>query len=295
MGEISTQQAPGMLGSYEVLACVPEAFNQPGMDGMAQSARAAQWFEYHLMFGVSHFLLYTNEDMDDQFLQVFRRYLEDGVATRVHITHRVSPPYDPNVYYSTQAWFANDCLYRAKHHARLVSPTIDMDEYLRLGERQLHNGLQSPHFMAEFWGHVAGNMSKTLDEIYSFQLSRYRFELPPPGQLDIVSTRRAAGSQPNYPKYFLNPNAVDSLWCHWPTSWANGTVSAGILPEDVAFLNHYRAPITGQEEDEKKHGYTQDETLLREVPALKKALEARFSKPWQEVMVDLTPPSQIQK
>ena len=59
------------------------------------------------------------------FLQdIYQKYLDAGVATRVHFN---SYPRDS---LTRHGYSSNDCLYRAKNHARWLIANIDVDEYL---------------------------------------------------------------------------------------------------------------------------------------------------------------------
>eukprot|EP00437_Effrenium_voratum_P018693 CAMPEP_0181442728 /NCGR_PEP_ID=MMETSP1110-20121109/24178_1 /TAXON_ID=174948 /ORGANISM="Symbiodinium sp., Strain CCMP421" /LENGTH=471 /DNA_ID=CAMNT_0023566663 /DNA_START=36 /DNA_END=1451 /DNA_ORIENTATION=+ len=281
LGEVRTRQAPNLLGRHETIACINVAWNTPGMK--PTSTRAPQWLEYNLMHGVGHFLLYTQDGMDQEFLQVYRPYLQEGLATRIHITP-VKTQFNTSrgMHYSTQNWVANDCLYRAKHHARWVMPTIDLDEYLVLKE-SAPPAWHGPHFMAKLWDQVAANASKTRDEVHAVMLSRYNFLISPAPELEVTSTLRQREVAPLCPKYVLNPDAVNLAFVHWPTNWAEGTVSL-VLPKDLASLNHYRFS------EEKYLGEEmRDETLVPEAPAIANALRARFRKPWEELVLELTP------
>jgi len=282
LGEVSVRQAPGMLGHYGAVACVGEAFIAPGT--VPSSVRAPQWFEYYLMHGVSHFIVYTQDGMDEEFVKVFRRYLEDGVATRVHL----NPNQASQDSYAIQHRTTNDCLYRAKHHAKWLSTTIDWDEYLRLGENA-PPAWHSRSFIPTLWDKIASNFSKRRDQVHSMILQRYNFVQPAVTELDITSNlRQNESAKALCPKFWVNPDVVDAAFIHWATSWENGT-DAIQVPAEMAFLNHYRLGFRQELDAEDLKAMVRDKTLLPEVPALQQALGARFHEPWETVRAAVLP------
>ncbi|CAJ1358254.1 unnamed protein product [Effrenium voratum] len=283
LGEIRTKQTPNLLGRHGAIACIAVAWNEPGMK--PTSTRAPQWLEYSLMHGVGHFLLYTQDGMDEEFLRVYRPYLEQGLATRIHITPvKTHFEHYHAVHHSTHNWVANDCLYRAKHHARWVLPTIDWDEYLIVKEGAPARW-HGPNFMANLWDQVAAEASLTHNEVHAVMLSRYQFAVSPASELDTTSTLRERKVARKLLKYVVNPDVVNSVFVHWPTSWAEGTFALK-LKRGVASLNHYRL---SEEEVGEGNGMVRDEALVPEVPAIANALRARFGKPWEKLMLELTP------
>ncbi|CAJ1346716.1 unnamed protein product [Effrenium voratum] len=285
LGEIRTKQIPNSLGRHETMACVSIAWNEPGIK--PTSTRVPQWLEYNWMHGVDHFLLYTQDGMDEEVLQAYRPYLEEGLATRIHITpvKRRFIGGSPSGHYSTQNWVVNDCLYRAKHHARWVLSYVDWDEYLVLKESAPPTW-HGPRFMANLWDQVAATASKTRDDVHAVMLDRYNFATSPVSELDITSTLRESQVVVQ-PKYVMNPDALNAAFVHQPASWAEGTVAL-VVPRHMGSFNHYRLP---EEKDlgKKRDGMVRDEALVPEVPVLGKAIRDRFRKPWEKLLLELTP------
>ena len=76
------------------------------------------------MHGLDHFLIYTFEGTDLAAIDLMKPYLDAGVASRVHFQFFYA------LEMARQGHFMNDCLYRAKNHAKWLTTSVDVDEYL---------------------------------------------------------------------------------------------------------------------------------------------------------------------
>ena len=76
------------------------------------------------MHGLEHFLLYTFEGTDLAAADVMKPYLDAGIASRVHFQFPLLSPEH------RQGHVINDCIYRAKNHAKWLTTALDVDEYL---------------------------------------------------------------------------------------------------------------------------------------------------------------------
>ena len=148
------------LRQYQSLVCVRDAFWDPSPAHEWQGRfsgvfkQMVEWMEWSLMHGLDHFLVYTFEgtdlaEKDDRFLtnrfgvrfcpqdmlfwlscsicscqEILEVYLDAAVASRVHFN------FDPQESLTRYGYIANDCLWRAKNHARWVLTTVDVDEYV---------------------------------------------------------------------------------------------------------------------------------------------------------------------
>lgn len=291
VGQLQTSYEPQLLAKYRTMACVAPVFYSKftGSKGSPNSPRMLpQWLEYNLMHGVDHFLFYTFEDTAKEILAVYQPYLDDGVATRIHLEipdyiNEFSTGWTMNQTDNSRwnsGWTSNDCLYRTKNHAQWVWPTMDVDEFVRSD-----SGI----------GELVDSMMRNRDyhDIHSLRLQRYQFdERNGPSDVLISSDMREA-SPHAAPKFLMNPSVVNTLFVHWPTSW-DGPSSFwdGCLrvPEDRAVIQHYRTSYS------KKNGTrlwlpnVTDSHLVAEVPALLNALQDRFKMPWAKFRMQLARP-----
>jgi hypothetical protein len=278
LGNFSTCHNPNLLGQYGTTACVPAVFDDPRQP-FHSSLFLPQWLDYHQLQGVEHFLVYTMTGTDSKVMELLRPYLLSGDATRVHIE---LPSHLKDQYragdYSSQTWIMNDCLYRMKYRSKWLMPSIDLDEYIPLPNSFYGN-------VSDFLDRMVGNYGHpevVPARIGALSVGRFNFRYPETErELLISSIWRESTLAPLYPKYFVNPANVHTLFVHWPTSWVNGSVFLGI-PASEFFLHHYRLY-------NKSVTNTSDESLLEQVPALTNNLLNQFGRSWSDIVYSLYP------
>mmetsp|Transcript_53112 Transcript_53112/g.99554 ORF Transcript_53112/g.99554 Transcript_53112/m.99554 type:complete len:498 (-) Transcript_53112:48-1541(-) len=292
VGQLETSYDPQLLASYRTMACVAPVFYSPSssQDPRPNSPRMLpQWLEYNLMHGVDHFLFYTFEDTAKEIMEVYRPYLDDGVATRVHLKipeyiNESSTGWTMNQGDDSRwnsGWTTNDCLYRTKNHAQWVLPTMDVDEFIRTD-----SGIKD----------IVDSMMKDHDyhAVHSLELERYRFLEPRGPHAVLISSdmrEDVAGvdwMNRSLPKFLMNPSVVNTLFIHYATSWDG---QAGLLqvPADRAVINHYRC----NDKRNKRPTNVTDTRLVAEVPTLLKALQERFKMPWPTLRMKLARPKDL--
>lgn len=249
-----------------------------------------QWMEYNHMHGVEHFLVYTTDATDPTEFRVLRPYFEAGVATRVHVEIPSWMKRDFSaVGYSTQAWFANDCVHRMKHHAKWLLPTLDVDEYLRPVAPK-GNGVHKYDFDAvesDWLATRKGSKETTLAHSVSFLRYVFRYPEAPASELQISSPWRHktnTGFNYNYlPKFVVRPALVNIVTAHWATSWLPGSVGI-FAPKNVFVVHHYRT-------DDVEETPVEDTSLVVLVPDVSKAITHRFQLAWPELYARFSPSS----
>jgi len=228
------------------------------------------------MHGIDHFLFYTFDDTAEEVMDIYRPYLDAGVATRVHMEipdrfdrHWTFEADDKSRFNS--GWTTNDCLYRTKNHAKWLLPTIDVDEFIRTNS-------SIKDVLTEL-------MDGRLATVRSVNFRRYIF-LRPQGtdSLLISSAMREAQTQ-SFSKFVVNPAAVNALFVHWPTSWDEGAVEVTVPPE-TAVIEHFRTI------NETTTTFN-DPVLVAEAAALQQALESRFKMTWRDLWAKLAKPSNL--
>lgn len=289
VGQIVTDYKPNLLADYHTVACVPPVhYERAKVDdplnwiAPPNTVRMLpQWLEYNLMHGVDHFLFYTFDDTAKEVMDIYRPYLDSGVATRIHMlvpnhlkgkTGWTLTADDKSRFNS--GWTTNDCLYRTKNHAKWVMPTLDVDEFF--------NAKTSiKHFLDSM------TKDKARNGIHSLTFDRYVFLRPPETEpsLLISSPKREAHTQNAARKFVINPSVVNVLFVHYPSSW-NDPARQLDVPAKMAVFNHYRTI------DENVTSFT-DPSLVAEASALQKALENRFKMPWGSLFDKLARPKNL--
>jgi len=130
LGTIVAQHKPQLLKDYKVAACVRDVFDDQDQRGPTHRQfsgpfkQLVEWLEFSSLHGVDHFFVYTFQGTEAVAEDVLQPYLKSGVATRIHFQHYHA---DRQL---RQMNMINDCLYRAKSHAKWLMPSIDFDEWL---------------------------------------------------------------------------------------------------------------------------------------------------------------------
>lgn len=84
-----------------------------------ESSYLKEWIEYHILIGVEHFYLYNNNS-DDNFEEVTKKYIDDGVITLIEWTQNQA---------QMQAYM--DCIKKFSGEAEWIG-FIDIDEFIVL-------------------------------------------------------------------------------------------------------------------------------------------------------------------
>lgn len=259
IGQVHANYNPSLLKQYGTMACVRNVWNDPGAN-VSGLASFPQWLDYHLMHGVHHFIIYTTSDMSPALQEVYQPYIEEGVVTRVHFNMPAE-----RCWCSTciqQMLILNDCLYRAKGHARWLLPSLDVDEYLRvrLPKEDVTSMLDGRH---------------ATEPLNSMFFWKFRFARASPGSLDISSTLYCKVTEDKAMKYAVNVSMVKAVSVHHPVQPEGG--KRVFVPPRVAAVNHYRHPNVLEIQD---HSFANlsDDSLLANVSALEASLEKRYGK-----------------
>ena len=137
LGRVTAAQNPSLLRHYGTVGCVRPLWN----GDISAVAIAPQWLEFHALHGVEHFLVYTASDSDDVVLKMYEPFIKAGLVTRVHFNTvntdllKGSNTSHPAMQrHHVQTWAMHDCLYRMRSRAQWLLPSLDVDEYIRLGD-----------------------------------------------------------------------------------------------------------------------------------------------------------------
>ncbi|CAE7208714.1 GALS1 [Symbiodinium natans] len=264
-----------LLKQYGTIACINTVYN-----GQVHTLRLVpEWMEFHLLHGVDHFIVYTQNGTDVTVLDLYEPYIKAGLATRVHLN--TDPKYAKT--FMTQSWMANDCLYRAKGHTRWLMPTVDADEYFRLRKDNTRGD-----YFRTFWDQLAQEQSGLKNETVStILIKRVNFERGNK-RPDISAVHRYSFPM-GCPKYVVKPDLVNVIDVHWPTSYVEKTLSVH-LDIGRGFFAHYRNSSTRATFSKEANGRKPDvvdRTLLADVKAVNVALDRRFSHRWRQVAAKL--------
>ena len=262
IGQVHANYKPSLLKQYGTMACVRNLWNDPDAN-VSGLENFPQWLDYHLMHGVHHFIIYTTSDMSPALQEVYQPYIDEGVVTRVHF----DMPADKCWCYPCvqHRMMLNDCLYRAKGHARWLLPSLDVDEYLRvrLPEQDVTSLMD-------------GRQEK--GPLSSIFFRKLRFARAPPGSLDISSPQYCNIPEDKAKKYAVNVSLVNLVAVHQPLQSALG--KRAHVPLTVAAINHYRHPTLIEFQADRFANFS-DDSLLAKVPSLEAALETRYGAGWK--------------
>ena len=259
IGQVKAKYQPSLLKQYGTMACVRNLYNDPpaNVSGLADFP---QWLDYHRMHGVEHFIIYTTSDMSPALPEVYQPYIDEGLVTRVHLDMPADKCWKSD---AQQILLLNDCLYRAKGHAKWLMPSWDVDEYVRIKS--------GPQDVTSFLDSFGGA------KIFFFK--KYRFARTFAG-LEILSTHYNQEEENHAPKYIANLDASSAVDIHHLVCSPG---RAEIMDQTYASVNHYRHPnmrefhLDQQEE-------SRDDSLLGEVPVLEKAMKTRYGEEWRNFL-----------
>jgi len=281
--------------NYEMAACVRNLWTLSDPTHLYESGilMLPQWLEYNLMHGVDHFFFYTVTGTTPIMMEVIKPYILAGLGTHIHLELPVPFMELEKInflrWHQVQFWIANDCLYRAKHRARWLMPTMDVDEYLRPTDGQDVLKFSMPALA----DNLSASLSPTNASAAFVDLTRvvFRYAMDPLQQLEVSSPHKASPEGGDYestvvrpgvkdlPKYLIRPEASNHLFVHWPLDWASGT-AAKSTPIDCAVVHHYRTANAADT-------VILDDTLAGHADLIFRRLEDRFRSPWPEVAAKL--------
>ena len=274
LGSVVAQRKPGLLQQYGTAACVRDLFfDTEGQSGYNSPFELLpQWLEFSKLHGVDHFFVYTFEKDDETLKELLTPYLERGWASRIHFQKRPSLG-------QRQTPVIEDCLFRAKGHAKWLFPSLDVDEYLRPGPTFAHSyggGEVPQNYMSSAWGKILSVMGKKESDVGSITFGLYRYKPAASGELAISSVWRAfANGGSPFPKYVANVQKVSSLWIHWVDVFEDGAEDI-FVEKAVMVANHYRV-LKPNKPEPNFHIY--DNTTSLESAQLIQRLESRFAQP----------------
>jgi len=285
LGTIVAQHKPQLLKDqdYKVVACVRDVFEDQTPDGPNHGKeqfsgpfkQLVEWLEFSSLHGVDHFFVYTFQGTEAVAEDVLQPYLKSGLATRIHFQHY------PASTTRRQLNMANDCLYRAKSHAKWLMPTIDADEYFHLNLAELFPQTKVPvDYLNSVWDRIVLKNHYALNQVSSVYFNKIRFARAPLDQLDISSKWREKGVERNT-KYVANVKQVHELKTHKSSSARPNTVRLRLL-QQLGFMGHYRVDQhhrvnyneTWFMKDERAS--IEDPALLSDVPLIEERIRKRF-------------------
>ena len=237
LGKVFAKQNPKLVKDYHTIACVRDVFFESNETLSSPFKQFVEWLEFNYMHGVEHFFVYTFEGVDEAEAQVLRPYLEANIVTRIRF---LQSPKGRSVMMNRSARFnqiLNDCLHRAKNHATWLLPSIDFDEYFRLGpaaKDKLFGGEEIPkNYLSMVWDAIAEQRQSKKVSSISFQ--RYIFKRASQQMLEISSPSRSEHlTRGRPPKLAVRVENVYNLWIHWPDA------EDIFIDESLGVVNHYR-------------------------------------------------------
>mmetsp|Transcript_24663 Transcript_24663/g.55579 ORF Transcript_24663/g.55579 Transcript_24663/m.55579 type:complete len:524 (+) Transcript_24663:54-1625(+) len=287
---IVAKRKAGLLGQYHTMACVRDVWPGKGI-GLRMPP---QWIEFQLLHGVDHVLLYTANTPPKQtkiIQDIYEPFIKAGKATRVHLDLDFVD--DLWHHYNRHEYQMCDCLYRAKGHARWVFPSLDVDEYFNMLDGTLFAGGVVPQdYLGTSWDAIVKNTGLEAKDVHSVSFGLYRFQLAPPGQVELSSTLREDQQQPTCPKFVVNVRVVDTVFCHWVTSWQNGAQGLW-LDVNQGNAHHYRTPHSYAIDGHIKADF-RDATMAQYGPELSNAMMQRFDQNTKKLLRKLAAAPEIE-
>ncbi|CAE7905004.1 hypothetical protein AK812_SmicGene34058 [Symbiodinium microadriaticum] len=279
LGRVTAAQNPSLLRHYGTVGCVRPLWN----GDISAVAIAPQWLEFHALHGVEHFLVYTASDSDDVVLKMYEPFIKAGLVTRVHFNTvntdllKGSNTSHPAMQrHHVQTWAMHDCLYRMRSRAQWLLPSLDVDEYIRLGD-------STGAYLRTAWDKIAADhVGSKSGMVRSIRLDRLNFPIEEKRDVSklLIAAEHRYGETYVQPKYVMRPAFNQVLSVHCQKSWTKGTQEIQISPSE-GFVAHYR--VHAQREENGPHGQkpnVSDTTLLGQVPLLLAALDKRYGGRW---------------
>ena len=293
----------GRLRQYEILTCVRDTFNDPNplheWEGRYSGVfkQLVEWLEYSLMHGTNHFMFYTFKGTGYAEKDVLDPYLDAGVASRVHFN------FYPEDSLTRFGYASNDCLYRAKNHAKWLFSNVDVDEYM-VFHRPFTSRNPTLDIMSSFDQPAPGSpytdscsqqdircfdfdallqVSSDLprSKVRSLRFSRVRFGRAQSEQLEISSMHREERPPRGFAvKHVVNVELVSRLSIHGVVTYDEGTDMVDPDPAN-ALIHHYRLPYDLKVEYEKydfsdPEANMTDLSLAPDLLPLTEAIQRRF-------------------
>eukprot|EP00438_Fugacium_kawagutii_P034966 Skav202204 [mRNA] locus=scaffold2207:98876:99721:- [translate_table: standard] len=219
-------------------------------------------------------MFYTLNFDSESLENIWEPYIRSGQATRVHF-NRASYSGCTQFCAKLANPMMQDCLYRFKNHATWLLPA-DIDEWFNMKDGSIFPGRQVPQdYLGSTWDAVVESKGLQVNQVHSITFHLYRFDIAQPGQVELSSVLREPDLQPSQPKFVVNTKVANAIWVHFVTSWANGSMGLCLGP-DMGAAHHYREPHEYPTSKRKWEANTEDDSMLKYVPALSRALAKRF-------------------
>ena len=178
LAKVTANRKSGLLKKYQTVACVRDVYLETAANTQIKDAnrsaystmikQLAQWLEYNWLHGVDHFFVYTYKGTDGVVKDVLEPYLQSGVATRIHFDDF------PSRTQIRQKQMVNDCLYRAKSHAKWALPSLDTDEYFRITSKEVFPGGSVPQdYMRTSWDALIKHEGKKQEEVPAINFYKF--------------------------------------------------------------------------------------------------------------------------
>eukprot|EP00435_Cladocopium_sp_Y103_P043515 s3226_g12.t1 len=270
-------QLSSSVRHYKTMACVRDMFYVQGLFSGAFK-QWVEWMEWSSMHGLEHFLIYTFEGTALAAKDLMTPYLDAGIASRVHFQ---------SFQKQTRVRFGhllNDCIYRAKNHAKWLASSVDVDEYMVF-----------PGKVKYFdWDHILREQGVSEDKVASLELRRVRFARARPDFFEISSDHREPTigfAWSTWPKQILYVENVYRTSIHKLKQFKAGTATIRVDTK-LAVVQHYRLPhkwanYENSDFNDPEANMT-DDTLVKDIPMLKAAIAKRFNLPTENVQSFLT-------
>ncbi|CAE7251988.1 unnamed protein product [Symbiodinium sp. CCMP2592] len=284
LGRVTAAQNPTLLRHYGTVGCVRPLWN----GDTSAVAIAPQWLEFHALHGVEHFLVYTSSDSDEVLLKMYEPYINAGLVTRVHfntvntdLLKGANTSHPAMQRHHVQTWAMHDCLYRMRSRAQWLLPSLDVDEYIRLGD-------STGAYLKTAWDKIAADhMGSSAGMVRSIRVDRLNFPIEEKRDVSNLLIAEGHRYRETYvkPKYVMRPALNQVLSVHCQKSWTNGTQEIQISPSE-GFVAHYR--VHAKREENGPHGQkpnVSDTTLLAQVPLVLAALDRRYGGRWPALAV----------
>jgi len=291
LATLSACQDPSLHSEeYNLVACRTNVWTSKGYLSESGVLQLPQWIEYMLMHGVDQIFFYTLSNTSAAYKQAIRPYVNRGLAQEIRLESSTEPFQTDPYGHPTQHLQVNDCIYRAKHRARWLSPGIDVDEYLRPGsiEQSAAGSYDFPSMFSE----LALREEKAYPDAgrvccLAFTGIVFRHPQDPLSELQLESGFRGTKQEEaadwisggEYPKYVLHPELVYASFVHWPTSWEPGVRMVTLNDTDLVF-HHYRTTDAKRTPDP-------DHTLVAQAPEIRERMEKSFNMPWPDLAAQL--------
>jgi len=220
---------------------------------------------------VQHFFVYNYGDEGERYFSTLRPYLDIGMMTQIRLTVPFTKAHSGA---KTQQLVMHDCMHRMRGRAKWLMNSVDLDEY------NVFPGFASH---VPFHKALASEVGDAVVHAVSYGRINFLHPQKPYEELQVSSRHRATKVAKLCPKFFVRPDLVESLFVHWPTSWASGSRNL-MLPRQRLIAHHYH--------DKTNNVTVVDDALASQTQLLDEALRKRYGLGWSSWAAALQPPMQ---